>query len=156
MTITTFKYHMVDGLLHRLEYKYYVGLLSAAAFYKIGEPNAHSLHIVSNKSYKDLSIGNFDLRFYAKEQIVKSFDYFEIDKKTNLTVSSPEMIAFDLTRFPHVCGNWKNVMSTLCLLARILLPSKLISVAESEPSLSSIQRLDFLLDSANLTNLAQP
>lgn len=148
---------MVDGLLHRLECKYYVGLLSAAAFYNIGEPNAHSLHIiVSNKSYKDLSIGNFDLQFYAKEQIVKSFDYCEIDKKTNLTISSPEMIAFDLTRFPHVCGNWKNVMSTLCSLARILSPSKLISVAESEPSLSSIQRLDFLLDSANLTNLAQP
>jgi predicted transcriptional regulator of viral defense system len=151
--------YFINAMMAHLESRYYVGLLSAAAFWGASHQAAMIYYIVAEKVIKPINIGQIKIEFITKN----NFDEItEIQKVSGIggyyLVSTPELTAIDLIRFPKKSGHLNNIATVLEELVEKIDFKKLksICIKHSTPT-TAIQRLGFLLDNilgyAKETNL---
>jgi predicted transcriptional regulator of viral defense system len=140
--------YFINAMMAHLESRYYVGLLSAAAFWGASHQAAMVYYIVAEKVIKPINIGQIKIEFITKN----NFDEItEIQKVSGVggyyLVSTPELTAIDLIRFSKKSGHLNNIATVLEDLIEKIDFNKLksICIKHSTPT-TAIQRLGFILD----------
>jgi len=135
----------IDDLMRFKKQEYYVGLLSAAALYGAAHQQPQEFQIISNKISPSIMVGRTKIHFFLKRKINNLF----IDKiKTAsgyMSVSIPELTAFDLLKYINAGGQIHNVATAIIGLAEKMDAKKLSEVA-LDFELPIIQRLGYILD----------
>jgi len=146
----------IDDLMRHEGSPYYVGLLKAAELHGATHQAVMEFQVVTNKRLPQLRIGRSNIAFYYR----KDFDPITAgigERKTDtghMKVSSPELTALDLLRYPHAGGGLDNIVTVIADLAERLNAGKLAALAGAyERSVS--QRLGYLLDHVGRSDRAE-
>jgi predicted transcriptional regulator of viral defense system len=103
--------------------------------------------VITNKRLPQLRIGRSNIVFYYRKNLGPIAAGI-VERKTDtghMKVSSPELTALDLLRYPHAGGGLDNIATVIADLAEHLNAGKLATLAAAyERSVS--QRLGYLLD----------
>lgn len=140
--------YFIDGMMKYLGAKYYVGLLSAASHWGASHQAIMVYYVVTDKVIKPVSLGRMKIQFVTKS----NFDEItEIQKVAGsggyYNVSTPELTAIDLIRYPKKSGHLNHVSTILDELIESIDMKKLISLcSKSYTPTSTVQRLGFILD----------
>ena len=140
--------YFVDSMMSFLGSRYYVGLLTAASYWGASHQSPMVYYVVAEKVIKPIDLGKMRIEFITKN------DFSEISEVKKIAgvggyylISTPELTAIDLIRFPKKSGHLNNIATTLEDLIEKIDFQKLLNLCKKEnvPT-ASIQRLGFLLD----------
>jgi predicted transcriptional regulator of viral defense system len=140
--------YFVHAMMNHLNSKYYVGLLSAASYWGASHQSPMTFFIVAEKVIKPFSLGNLKIEFITKN----NFDEMtEINNAQGVggfySISSPELTAIDLLRFPKKSGHLNNVATVLSDLVDKIDFKKLVNICKkSSTPTATVQRLGYILD----------
>jgi predicted transcriptional regulator of viral defense system len=140
--------YFVNSMMSYIGSRYYVGLLTAAAQWGASHQSPMVYHVVAEKVIKPVDLGKLKIEFITKN------DFDEITEIKKIAgvggyylVSTPELTAIDLIRFPKKSGHLNNIATILEDLVEKIDFQKLGTICKKEnvPT-ASIQRLGFILD----------
>lgn len=137
----------IDALLQHESCPYYVGLLKAAELHGASHQAAQEFQVVVNKRLPRIQVGRSSISFLYRKDIENVLSGM-VDYTTDtgsMKVSSVELTALDLLRYPHASGGLDNVVTALSDLARKIHPEALARLSK-EFEKSVVQRLGHLLD----------
>jgi predicted transcriptional regulator of viral defense system len=140
----------ITAFMRHYKLPYYVGLLSAAALYGAAHQQPQEFQIITTKPTKPIILPRGRIKFFVKKKII---DKYILKKQTEtgyISISSPELTAYDLIQYIESSGHLNNVATVLIELAESIDSKTLASVARNSP-LVIVQRLGFLLE--QFTNL---
>jgi len=139
-------YLFIDDLMHSLNRKYYVALLSAAALHGASHQQPMEYFIITEKpAIRSIKNDKIVINFLVKKQwssedvVKKSTDAGYID------VSSPELTALDLLYYNGKIS-LNRTYTVLQELYEEMNPDSLFKVAKQYPQTAAIQRLGYLFD----------
>lgn len=138
----------LDEMMKYLDAKYYVGLLNAAACKGASHQAVMTYTVVTDKFLKPIKLKGLTIDFITKKHFD---DLTEIEKVGGrggyFYISSPELTAVDLVRFPKKCGQLNNIATVLSELNESMKKEKLKTISEkSRTPIASLQRLGYVLD----------
>lgn len=138
----------LDAMMKYLEAKYYVGLLNAAAYKGASHQAVMTYTVVTDKFLKPVKLKGLTIDFITKKHFE---DITEIEKVGGrggyYYISSPELTAVDLIRFPKKSGQLSNIATVLSELIETINYEKLKSISEKgRTPIASLQRLGYILD----------
>lgn len=144
----------IDDMMKFLEKPYYVGLFSAAAMHGAGHQQPMGFQVITKKpALRRIKKNNLSISFFTKS----SWQVNEImEKKTEagyINVSTPELTAFDLVFYSKRIGGINRLIPILEDLVEEMKPSTLSRIARQQ-SITTIQRLGYLLDELNCEKLS--
>jgi predicted transcriptional regulator of viral defense system len=146
----------INDLMKYLKTPYYVGLLSAAATHGAAHQQPQEFHVITPYYLRCIKIKGLNIRFFVKSSIKKSYI---IDVKTStgfMKVSNPAVTALDLVAYSKQVGGLDRVALLLEELSEKINPKDLVKTAKTEPQISNIQRLGWLLDTVGKNAVADP
>jgi predicted transcriptional regulator of viral defense system len=147
----------IDALMRHEERPYYVGLLKAAELHGASHQAAMEFQIVTDKQLRDIRAGRSIISFFFRKDF-NSVEEFIMPWKTDtgaMKISSPELTALDLLRYPRASGGIDAAATVLSELSDKLDPEKLARAARHFER-SVIQRLGYLLDFLGARARAEP
>jgi predicted transcriptional regulator of viral defense system len=147
----------IDALMHHEARPYYVGLLKAADLHGATHQAVMEFQVVTNKLLSKIQAGRSTIFFYYRKDIATLLHATQ-DHKTDtgyMKISSIELTALDLLRYPHAAAGLDNIVTALADLADKVDPQKLALLSKSFPK-SVVQRLGHLLDSLGHENSTEP
>ena len=104
----------IDKLMSSLGYKYYVGLLSAAALHGSSHQQPQSfMVVVSSNDIKSKADKNISLRFIAKSQINVDLLLRKNASYGEVMVSNPIMTALDLIQYENRIGGLERAAEVI-------------------------------------------
>lgn len=136
----------IDALMRHEKRPYYVGLLTAAAAHGASHQATMEFQVVTNKLLPDIEAGRTRIVFSYRKDMGAVSAGIE-DRKTPsgyMKLSSPELTALDLVRYPHSGAGLDNIATVLSELAERLQPQKLASSSRAFEK-AVAQRLGHLL-----------
>lgn len=146
----------IDDLMRREKRAYYVGLLKAAELHEAAHQAVMEFQVVTNTRLPKLRAGRSLITFYYRRNLAELGSAVE-DRKTDtgtMKVSSPELTAFDLLRYPHAAAGLSNILTILIELGPRLDGAKLaVLCPKFEHTVR--QRLGYLLARAGQTQAAE-
>jgi predicted transcriptional regulator of viral defense system len=137
----------IDDLMKYLGRQYYVGLLKSAELHGATHQAVIEFQVVTNKPIQRIRAGRSAIAFYYRKDLADVSGGIE-DRKTDtgkMRLSSVELTALDLVRYPHAAGGMDNIVTVLTDMADKVDQEKLGSLAAAFER-SVIQRLGYLLD----------
>lgn len=140
--------YFLDAMMKHLEAKYYVGLLNAAAYKGASHQAVMTYTVVTDKFLKPVKLKGLTIDFVTKKHFE---DITEIEKVGGLggyyNISSPELTAIDLIRFPKKSGQLNNIATVLSELNETIRKDKLKNICEkSRTPIAALQRLGYIFD----------
>ncbi len=139
------------GFLNR---EYYVGLFSAAALNGAGHQQPMGFQVVTKKPpLRNIKNQKLDLSFFTKNKWER--DQI-IEKKTEtgfISVSSPELTAFDLVHHNKMIGGLNRIIPILEDIIEIINPLAIGKTAKNQKT-TDIQRLGYLLEELGAETIA--
>jgi len=137
----------IDSLFKFLERPYYLGLLSAAALHGAAHQQPQESYVFINKPpLRSTKVEGIKINYVVKSLLPQ----VGIEKRKTETgyinISSAELTAVDLVEYHHRVGGLNRVATVLYELTEAMSPEKLNEVLQNKFSLSSLQRLGYLLD----------
>jgi predicted transcriptional regulator of viral defense system len=140
--------YFVDSMMSYLGSKYYVGLLTAASYWGASHQSPMIYYVVAEKVIKPVDLGKMRIEFITKNNLG---EISEVKKAAGtggyFLVSTPELTAIDLIRFPKKSGHLNNVATILEDLIEKIDSHKLLDLCrKGNVPTASIQRLGFILD----------
>ncbi|WP_117196338.1 type IV toxin-antitoxin system AbiEi family antitoxin domain-containing protein [Rhizobium terrae] len=117
----------IDALMRHEKRPYYVGLLTAAAAHGASHQATMEFQVVTNKLLSDIEVGRTRIVFSYRKDMGAVSAGIE-DRKTPsgyMKLSSPELTALDLVRYPHSGAGLDNIATVLSELAERLESEKL-------------------------------
>ena len=137
----------IDNLMRHEGRPYYVGLLKAAELHGATHQAVMEFQVITNKRLPQLRVGRSNITFYYRKDLGPIAAGI-VDRKTDtghMKLSSPDLTALDLLRYPHAGGGLDNIATVIADLSEHMDAGKLATLAaEYERSVS--QRLGYLLD----------
>ena len=138
----------LDAMMNNLEAKYYVGLLNAAAMKGASHQSVMSFTVVTDKVLKPIKFRGLTIDFITKKHFE---DISEIEKVGGrggyFYISSPELTAIDLIRFPAKSGQLNNIATVLSELNESIKKEKLKTICEKNRTpIATLQRLGYIQD----------
>ena len=136
----------IDALMHHEKQPYYVGLLAAAAAHGASHQAVMEFQVVTNKLLPDVEAGRTRITFSYRKDMATVSSGVE-DRKTQsgyMQLSSPELTALDLVRYPQSSAGLDNIATVLAELSERLKPKKLASLSVAFEK-AVVQRLGHLL-----------
>ena len=136
----------IDALMRHEQRPYYVGLLTAAAAHGASHQAVMEFQVVTNKLLPDIKAGRTRIVFSYRKDMAAVSAGIE-DRKTPsgyMKLSSPELTALDLVRYPQSGAGLDNIATVLSELAERLQPKKLASLSGAFEK-AVVQRLGHLL-----------
>lgn len=137
----------IDDLMRHEEQPYYVGLLKAAELHGASHQAVMEFQIITEKRLPRIKAGRSMIAFYYRKDLDALTSAIE-DQKTEtglMKVSSIELTALDLVRYPHAAGGLDHIATVLSDLGDRINLRKLAALA-SRFERSVVQRLGFLLE----------
>jgi predicted transcriptional regulator of viral defense system len=138
---------MIDDIMSYLGITYYVGWLSAAAYYGAAHHAAQVFQVATNRTMRSKNTGRTTLQFYTRQNIeCRSTRKREV-KTGYATLSSLETTLLDVTRDLSIVGgldNAANLVIEMCESNDIDF-GLLIQAAENYP-ITAASRLGWLMD----------
>ena len=137
----------IDALMRYEKRPYYAGLLTAAAAHGASHQAVMAFQVVTDKLMPDVEAGRTRIVFSYRKDMAAVSAGIE-DRKTqsgHLKLSSPELTALDLVRYPHSGAGLDNIATVLSELAERLQPKKLASLSGAFEK-TVVQRLGHLLE----------
>lgn len=140
--------YFLDAMMKHLEAKYYVGLLNAAAYKGASHQAVMTYTVVTDKFLKPVKLKGLTIDFVTKKHFE---DITEIEKVGGpggyYFISSPELTAIDLIRFPKKSGQLNNIATVLSDLNETIKKDKLKNICEKNRTpLTALQRLGYIFD----------
>lgn len=136
----------IDALMRHENRPYYVGLLAAAAAHGASHQAVMEFQVVTDKLLPDIEAGRTRIVFSYRKDMAAVAAGIE-DRKTQsgyMKLSSPELTALDLVRYPQSGAGLDNIATVLSELAERLQPEKLASLSAAFEK-AVVQRLGHLL-----------
>jgi len=136
----------IDALMRHEKRPYYVGLLTAAAAHGASHQAVMEFQVVTDKLLPDIEAGRTRIVFSYRKDMAAVSAGIE-DRKTQsgyMKLSSPELTALDLVRYPQSGAGLDNIATVLSELAERLQPEKLASLSGAFEK-AVVQRLGHLL-----------
>lgn len=136
----------IDALMRHEKRPYYVGLLAAAAAHGASHQAAMEFQVVTDKLLPSIEAGRTRIVFSYRKDMAAVAAGIE-DRKTQsgyMKLSSPELTALDLVRYPQSGAGLDNIATVLSELAERLQPEKLASLSGAFEK-TVVQRLGYLL-----------
>jgi predicted transcriptional regulator of viral defense system len=136
----------IDALMRHEKRPYYVGLLAAAAAHGASHQAVMEFQVVTDKLLPDIEAGRTRIVFSYRKDMAAVAAGIE-DRKTQsgyMKLSSPELTALDLVRYPQSGAGLDNIATVLSELAERLQPKKLASLSGAFEK-AVVQRLGHLL-----------
>jgi predicted transcriptional regulator of viral defense system len=136
----------IDRLMRHEKRPYYVGLLSAAAAHGASHQAVIAFQVVTDKLLPDIEAGRSRIVFSYRKDMAAVASGIE-ERKTQsgyMKLSSPELTALDLLRYPHSGAGLDNIATVLSELAERLQPEKLGAISGAFEK-AVVQRLGHLL-----------
>ena len=137
----------IDELMRQEGCPYYVSLLKAAELHGATHQAVMEFQVITNKRLPQLRIGRSNITFYYRKDL-RPLAAGIAERKTDtghMKLSSPELTALDLLRYPHAGGGLDNIATVTADLAEHLDARKLATLAAAYEQ-SVWQRLGYLLD----------
>jgi predicted transcriptional regulator of viral defense system len=140
--------YFINAMMKHLGSRYYVGLLSAASYWGASHQSPMVYYIVAEKVIKPIRLGGLRIEFITKS----NFDEITETQKVAgvggyYNVSTPELTAVDLLKFPKKSGHLNNIATILADLASKIDFKKLRLLCEkSSTPTAVVQRLGFIFD----------
>jgi predicted transcriptional regulator of viral defense system len=147
----------IDALMRHESSPYYVGLLKAAEIHGATHQAVLEFQIVAEKRMPNMQVGRSMLSFSYRKQIAPVSQAIA-DHKTDtgsMKVSSVELTALDLLRYPHASAGLDNVFTVLADLGEKIDSEKLAALSRAF-SRSVVQRLGYLLDRLGYADATPP
>lgn len=140
-------YWYIDNLMRHEGNPYYVGLLSAAMFHGATHQAVQIFQVVADKRLSSIKAGSAGIDFcYRKDMDGVAEGVEKRETETGFfRLSSRELTALDLFRYPRSSGGLHHIATVLAELGERLDPLKLADIS-SVFEKSVIQRLGYLLD----------
>ena len=136
----------IDALMRHEKRPYYVGMLTAAAAHGASHQAVMEFQVVTDKLLPDLVAGRTRIVFSYRKDMAAVSAGIE-DRKTQsgyMKLSSPELTALDLVRYPQAGAGLDNIATVHSELAERLQPEKLASLSGAFEK-AVVQRLGHLL-----------
>ena len=147
----------IDDLMRYEGRPYYVALLKAAELHGIAHQAVMAFQVITDKRLPDIRLGRSRISFHFRKSM-RDVSASILTRKTDtgtLNLSSPELTALDLVRYPRAAGGIDNIATVLMGLSGALDAEKLASLSGVFER-AAIQRLGFLLEYLGYENLAGP
>lgn len=137
----------IDDLMQHEERSYYVGLLKAAELHGASHQAVMEFQVVTDKRFSKIRAGRSLITFYYRKELVSVSEGVERRKTDtgSMKVSSVELTALDLLRYPNAAGGIDNIATVLGDLGDKIDPYKLAQLS-METERAVVQRLGYLLD----------
>ncbi len=137
----------IDALMQHEKRPYYVGLLKAAELHGATHQAVMEFQVVTDKRLPKIRAGRNLIVFHYRKDIAAVSSGMEARKTDtgSMKVSSPELTALDLVRYPHAAGGMDNLATVLADLGAKMEQQKLAALSASAER-SVVQRLGHLLD----------
>jgi len=145
----------IDDLMRFVGRPYYVALLSAAAVHGAAHHQPMRFQVVTDRPMRPAGAGRVRIDFHVS-RATASAPAAQVQTETGyMSVSTPDVTAFDLVRFVAASGGTSNIATVLADLAESLQTGALRGFAATRPT-PEIQRLGYLLDAIGREDLADP
>jgi predicted transcriptional regulator of viral defense system len=147
----------IDELMRHEERSYYVALLKAAELHGASHQAVMEFQIVTDQQMTPVRAGRSAIAFYYRKDIEAVSVGIE-DRKTEsgrMRISSPELTALDLLRYPRASAGLDNIATVLSELGDRLAADKLDGLAAAFER-SVLQRLGYLLERLGHAAVAAP
>jgi len=147
----------IDALMRHEKRPYYVGLLAAAAAHGASHQAVMEFQVVTDKLLPDIEAGRTRIVFSYRKDMAAVAAGIE-DRKTQsgyMKLSSPELTALDLVRYPQSGAGLDNIATVLSELTERLQPEKLASLSGAFEK-AVVQRLGHLLGRLGHPQIAEP
>ena len=147
----------IDALMDREDEPYYVGLLKAAELHGATHQAVMEFQVVCGKRLPEIRAGRNRIVFYFRRSMTPLAAGVE-DHKTDtgsMAISSAELTALDLLRYPQASGGIDSVATVLSDLGGNISPQRLASLSMTFER-PVVQRLGHLLEHVGREDLAGP
>lgn len=146
----------IDALMKSMKSPYYVGVLSAAALHGAAHQQPQEFQVVTPTFRKIIRVGRIRIRFFQHRSIEK-VAVKQVKTYTGyISVSTPVATALDLLRFNSRIGGLDTVMTVLSELSENFTKEDVLENCKNESDRSLAQRLGWMLDKLEQTNLTSP
>jgi predicted transcriptional regulator of viral defense system len=145
----------IDAIMKYKKQDYYVGLLSAAALYGATEQQPMSLQVITTKPIRSIDFPRGSIEFHVFKECSSSQKTEMVVHTGTVLVSSKEQTMVDLVRFYRVSGHLNTVTLVIKSLAESGNLFRFKRVIQAEKTNSVLQRLGYVLETLQLTQLAQ-
>ena len=136
----------VADLTTYLEQPYYVGVLSAAAFYGAAHQQPQQFQVVTTAPMRRIQKKNLAIRFFFKTNF-NATPVNQIKAQTGyIAISTPEATALDLIRYSRSIGGLDRVITVLKELGETMDATKLLEAAKADGNMAYAQRLGWLME----------
>lgn len=137
----------INDLMQHEERPYYVGLLKAAELHGASHQAVMEFQVISDKRLPRIKAGRSVIAFYYRKDMEALSSAIEdhVTETGLMKVSSVELTAFDLVRYPHAAGGLDHIATVLSDLGNRINLRKLAALAPHFER-SVVQRLGFLLE----------
>ncbi len=139
---------------HRVSY--YVGLLTAAAMYGAAHQQPQEFQVVAGAILRPIVIARVRIRFFFRREMNDAITQPMKASNGYIPTSTPEMTTFDLVRYRKSSSSIDHIATVISDLSEQLEPRRLEEVANRSNEAPVIQRLGFLLDAVQRSDLAEP
>ena len=137
----------IDTLMSHEQRPYYVGLLKAAEIHGATHQSVMEYQVITDKQLPRLTVGRSAIAFYFRKSMAGVSEGVQ-EHKTDagfIKLSSPELTALDLLRYPHAAGGINHIATVLTDLGKSFDPTKFGFLATVFAT-RTVQRLGYLLD----------
>lgn len=144
----------LDPLMTYLELPYYVGLLTAASIHGASAQAAQAVQVVVSRPRRPIRVGRLAVEFVVRRTAGRAPVELVTTPSGRVRVATPEVIGFDLIRYPARSGGWDNVLTVLRDLAPSMRRAGMRSALGIEPATPDLQRLGHLLSRVGADDVA--
>jgi predicted transcriptional regulator of viral defense system len=109
----------IDDLMRHLGHRYYVALLSAAAYHGASHQAPQAFQVMTDHRVLDRTIERVRLRFYVNEHTADTPTIAVTVHTGSIPVSSREATVVDLIREPRASGGISNVATILAAIGEL-------------------------------------
>lgn len=145
----------IDALMQYQRRPYYVSLLTAAALHGAAHQQPQEFEIITDRPQRISEFGRVRLRFFVKSTIKKTPIQFVKTTTGTMRVSTPESTALDLVRYGYQIADLGHIATILHELSEKIDAEKLTKAAHFEQMYPVAQRLGFLLEFVERSDLTE-
>lgn len=136
----------IDDWMKHLGGHYYLGILTAAMLHGASHQKPQQVQVVRDKVFADVDKGPYHISFFYKKSIPESCFEQRQSPAGYFRISTPEMIAYDILRYPKACPSLDLATTVMQELGEKISPDRLASLVGSGAEVATLQRIGWLLD----------
>ena len=136
----------VDDWMKYLKSDYYLCVLTASMLHGAAHQKPQQVQVMMNRSYRTLKQGPYHIGFFVKKTIPTGSWNTRKSPAGYYRVSTPEMTAYDLLRYPNACPSLDLAATVLKELGEQVDEQKLAELVQLGCETTVLQRLGWLLE----------